>query len=72
MMDLKQVIATNKWAQRLGGKAYDVTLPRAGYSILDRESLRAGDGVCSYTHAFGNDDRLSLVDCQSNHPPTYH
>lgn len=71
-MGLKQTIATNEWTQRLGGKAYDITLPRSGYSVLDRESLRSGDGVGSEIYAFGTDDRLSLADCQNSDPPAYH
>jgi hypothetical protein len=71
-MGLKQTIATNKWAQRLGGKAYDITLPRTGYTVLGRESLRAGDGVGPDIYASGTDDRLSLADCQNSDPPAYH
>lgn len=72
MDGLKQTIATNEWTQRLGGKVYDITLPRAGYTVLDRESLRSGVGVGSQIYAFYSDDHLLLADCQNSNPPAYH
>lgn len=69
---LRQKLATNKWIQYAGGVAYDITLPRAGYVVLDRASLRSENGTGVRAHEFGTGERLTTTDCRNDDPPAYH